>query len=300
MFDRAIPYASSSLIARDSLFEHQRRECGQAVRTEVPHPSLAQLLDAADRAKSLAAESVFRHNAVECGEAMSQRLPADPTPPSPIPADPSPCTALNREAIGIQPMSSDAGADDQQTARRPEVRSDERRIPIAHQARPRKGRTSGQKVLADIDVGARCANRKDDPFKLVVGSADHKAAVAPKIDDARNRPLQIRRWIAWTSLRLGEHCSLDVDELSSAAGAATVHAEVEFAFPSLDHAQKSASSSAPDGPRVWRTDSGMSSRVRMLFIAVRINAPMMVPQYPPRPARRSRFHRCPQRASSKV
>ena len=43
--------------------------------------SSAQLPDAADRAKSLAAERVFRHNAVECGEAMSQRLPADPTPP---------------------------------------------------------------------------------------------------------------------------------------------------------------------------------------------------------------------------
>jgi hypothetical protein len=41
----------------------------------------AQLLDAADRAKSLAAERAFRHNAVECGEAMSQRLPADPTTP---------------------------------------------------------------------------------------------------------------------------------------------------------------------------------------------------------------------------
>ena len=67
MLGRAIPYASSSLIARGSLFEHQRRECGQAVRPEVPHPSRAQLLDAADRAKSLAAERVFRHNAVECG-----------------------------------------------------------------------------------------------------------------------------------------------------------------------------------------------------------------------------------------
>ena len=73
-------------------------------------------------------------------------------------------------------MSSDAGADDQETARCPEARSDERRIPIAHQARPRKGRTSDQKVLANVDVGPRCANRKDDPLKLVVGPAGNRAA----------------------------------------------------------------------------------------------------------------------------
>jgi hypothetical protein len=156
-------------------------------------------------------------------------------------------------------------------------------MPIAHQARPRKGRTSDQKVLADVDVGPRCANRKDDPLKLVVGPADNRAAGAPEIDDARNRPLKICRWIAWTSIRFGEHCSLDVDEPSSATGAAAVHAEVEFARRSLDHAQKSPSSNAPDGPRIWRTDSGASSRVRMLFSTVRINGTMTVPEYLPRP-----------------
>src|SRR6516225_11293296 len=118
---------------------------------------------------------------------MSQCLPADPTTPSPIPADPSPCTALDRAAIGIQAMSSDTGTDDQQTARRSQARSDECRIPIAHQAGPRKGRTSSQKVFADVDVDPCCANRKDNPFKLVVLSADHRAAVDPEIGHAGNR-----------------------------------------------------------------------------------------------------------------
>jgi hypothetical protein len=86
-------------------------------------------------------------------------------------------------------MSGDAGADDQQTARRSEARSDERSIPIAHQAKPSEGRTSGQKVLTSVDIRPCRADRKSDPFKLVIGSADNRAALAPETDDARNCPL---------------------------------------------------------------------------------------------------------------
>ena len=71
MLHCTIPYPSSSFIASRSQFEYQRRECGQAVRTEIPHPARAQRLNAANRPKSLAAERIFRHNTVYCGEAMS-------------------------------------------------------------------------------------------------------------------------------------------------------------------------------------------------------------------------------------
>ena len=139
---------------------------------------------------------------------MTQRLLADPAAASPVSGDPAPCVALNRPAVGKQAMSGDAGAHDQQAARRAGAGSDERRIAVAHQARPRERRTGGQEVLAAVDIRTRRADRKDDPSELVVWSADRRAALAPEIDDARNRPRQIRRGIAWTRRRLGERSSL--------------------------------------------------------------------------------------------
>src|SRR5271155_2603510 len=126
-------------------------------------------------------------------------------------------------------MSGDAGAHDQQAARRAGACSDERRIAVAHRARSREGGTGGQEVLAAVDIRTRGADRKDDPSELVISSADRRAALAPEIDDAPNRPLEIRRGIAWTRRRLGERSSLRVEKAASAASAASVHAEIELA-----------------------------------------------------------------------
>ena len=68
MLDRALAYSPGRLIARIGLFEDQRGERGQAFRSQAPHPALAQLVDAADRAEHGAAEPVLRHDAVEGGE----------------------------------------------------------------------------------------------------------------------------------------------------------------------------------------------------------------------------------------
>src|SRR5277367_4438118 len=164
---------------------------------------------------------------------MTQRLLADPAAASAVPGDPTPCVALNRPAVGKQAMSGDAGAHDQQTARRAGACSDERRIAVAHRARSRKGGTGGQEVLAAVDIRTRRADRKDDPSELVISSADRRAALAPEIDDAPNRPLEIRRGIAWTRRRLGERSPLRVEKAASAASAASVHTEIELAVSRL-------------------------------------------------------------------
>src|SRR5271156_4214824 len=110
MLDCALAYSPGRLIARIGLFEDQRGERGQAFRSQAPHPALAQLGDAADRAEHGAAEPVLRRDAVERGKEMTQRLLADPAAASPVPSDPPPSVALNRPAVGKEAMSGDAGA----------------------------------------------------------------------------------------------------------------------------------------------------------------------------------------------
>ena len=99
MLDRAFAYSPGHRIARIGLFEDQRGERGQAIRSQAPHPALAQLVDAADRAENGAAETVLRHDAVERGKEMTQRLLADPAAAAAVAGDPAPCVALNRQPL---------------------------------------------------------------------------------------------------------------------------------------------------------------------------------------------------------
>ena len=144
-------------LARLRRAQHQRCDGAEPLRPEQRHPAARRRRNRPQRREHRLRQSVARRQPVGHDERVAQRALADPGAAAAIAADPAPAVALDRAAVGEQPMAGDPGAGDDEAGGRAARGADQRRVAVAHHHRAAELRRGGEQAAAgggDREAGA--------------------------------------------------------------------------------------------------------------------------------------------------